>query len=363
MAEPELRPAGAPSTRDAEGNALSKYLKAGVYERLWESTGSSNGRSFHATSKGIASILIGRAQYKRAYHCIVTDAEFAAKLGVDDKTVRKYLQPLLDAKLVSYRLVARCRKDYDVLPLFRRFGEERLEPGAITSLADHRNQVGKDSPPGQVGSSSPPESPAPAPPGPTKDLPLLDTSAIRTDLGLQDLQGFDAEIFGIADHLGRWGASKRFMRALVKRHGLSALGYGIGYVVQQLRANKRGTIREPLALLTHALKKGYIADLPDASIERDDRQVGNLSPPGEKRADPPADLEEAIWGWIADRFPGAFVRVFRNGTTIAVEGGIMRITCQTRFNANVVRDRVDYFQRAAGALLGIDVSVVVGALD
>jgi hypothetical protein len=192
---------------------------------------------------------------------------------------------------------------------------------------------------------------------------LLNTSAIRADLGLHDLQGFDAEIFGIADHLGRWGASKRYMRALVRRHGLSALGYGIGYVAQQLRVNKQGTVKSPLALLAHALKKGYVADLPDAPKESDGDQVGKVSPPGPKAADPQASLEEALWGWIADRYPGAFVRVFRNGATIAVENGVMQITCRTRFNADVVRDRADYFQRAAKALLGIDVSVSVSALD
>jgi hypothetical protein len=319
-AEPGAESAGLFAT-----GSLPRYFKAGVYERWWESTGSAEGRCFHAITKSIASVLIGRAEYRRRYRCVVTDAQLVDRLGVDDKTIRKYLKPLIDSGLVGKRLIAGARKEYDLLPLFQRYGEEK--PETSNTIA----QLGKHSPPEKSDEGA--------------DL--------AQQIGLSGLQGFERELEAIVAHVREWERGKRFVRWLVKRYGITKTSDAVGYVAFQMR-HVAGGVKDPIGLLLHAIEKGYAHELVPWS-ESEPPQVGNVSPPVTTR--PP--LDEAIWNWIEQRFPGAFAKVFRGGVVVHVEDGRLRIACRDGFHVNAVTQRANQFAQAARAILGDELEVIV----
>jgi hypothetical protein len=339
--------------------------------------GTEDGKRLKGLSKAIAVSLICRAQQKFRYKCIVTDEDLAGELDIHRDSVKKYVDPLVELGLVSYaREGERGRKIYDCAELFRRFGEERGQPKQkISDLA--QMQMRKDSASSQtpkvsasgkldaesvvldaesVAADAETVIPDAESSGississlPSLSSSLIDVSALARALGIKDYEGYEGDVFAIADHLTRFGFTKRRQRHLVSRFGIASLTGAIGYVVEQMRLQP-GQIRKPDGLFMYALREHIRVELPrDQTSEVSASDVGV-----------PASVDQALKAYVQRRIGSeVFYKMFIEPSTIVVDQGGITITCESAFSASNLRPKAEMLSEAAKAVLGVTLPTMV----
>ncbi|TAM92228.1 hypothetical protein EPN42_01550 [bacterium] len=359
------------------------YFKAGTIERLVKWRGVQDGKRLPYTSKLIAVALLGHAQSNRGFTCCVSEPQLCDELGMDGKTLRKYLQPLVEFGLIETdRAREGAAKRYDCSRIYERFGEAREEPASKVSTLP---QIGISSRTAQTGKASlsadsvrddmsaagdvipvrpgyTPEADRDAVPVSLEGLPSsfpssssshLDVSAPAARLGISHTTGIEREIVAIDAVLTSWGWLRREQRRTVQRYGAVATAGAIGYVLQQ-EALHPGTIREPGALFRYALRSGICVDLPapqTGTASRSDSQ--QVSTPGS------SGVADAVRTYLRGRLTQPVYEAFIKRADIDVAGSDVRVTCADTFAAEFLRSRYEQKVReAVHAVLGTETLTV-----
>jgi hypothetical protein len=368
----ETARAGAPATAKTP-----QFFKAGTIERFVQWRGAQDGKRLHALSKVIGVSLLGHARADRGFTCVVSEPELCDELAMDPKTFRKYLAPLVEFGLVKTdRSREGAAKRYDLSEIYRRFGEQRSEPGTkVTEL-----QTGTASRSAVSDRESVPEVRETIPvrpgngPGPDREsLPvsikvfpssissftssLLDVSAPAARLGLRTTESIEREIVTIDEILTRWAFPERRQRQLVKRSGVVAVAGAIGYVLQQQHLNP-GAIEKPDGLFIYALREGFSAELPA-------EQTGKVSRSAETPRENARSLGDAVKTYLEARLTDAVYQAFFVNARFVITDNCLRVECVNLFTADFIRSRhLDAVCEAMKAISGrSEVTVDIVAAD
>ena len=388
-----MKPERASTTaNEAARSHQPSYYKAGTIERLMKWRGTHDGKRLPAMSKAIAVTLLSYARTNKGFTCVVSEPELCDDLGIDPKTLRKYLKPLLEFGLVETdRSREGAAKRYDCSKIYERFGEERDITSKVSSL-DQRGITSRSAQSGipSLSADSDREDTAvtresiPVSPGRSqasdrdafpvsiKETPsssssssLLDVDAPAARLGITNTHGFERQVFTIDEVLTRWGWAAREQRSVVKRFGLIRVSGAIGYVLQQQKLHP-DTIREPAGLFRYALKHDYSSELPEAQTGKasrsdtdavEERQTGTPSlsaAPGPVLLPSASGIAEAILAHLQERLPThVFQAMFKNVSLECAEGAVT-LRCDNDFAADMIRSRYQAnLSEAASAILGV----------
>lgn len=303
-----------------------KFFKAGTAERLWREIDPISGVQLCFEEKAVADFLLHVA-FSESYEVRETEADLCAMANLTPKTFRKWVSRLVERGLVVVTHTKRDnRKVYNVLPLFKQYGEERplnvnekvigidatvgklYRTGKRDVKAAAAMRFGKDSRSRSVMSPDPVRETAP-------DRPVNDTEPVQQTLPnatvsssssssippspqeygpplarrlglIDDTTRRHPRELAIADAaLSAWAVSKRRQRELFQRYGLSGTFGAIGYVLSQIRLHP-GSIRFPGRLVEYAAKEGKASEMPSFEDSLTTLDVGKLyrTDTGEQRA-------------------------------------------------------------------------------
>lgn len=293
-----------------------KFFKSGTAERIWRESDPISGVQLCFEEKAVADFLLHVA-FSENYEVRETESSLCAMANLTPKTFRKWVSRLVERGLV---VVTHSKNDnrkvYNVLPLFKQYGEERplnvnekvigidattgkvyrtgkwnikaaaamrfgklyrtrsvISTDPVREIATDRSvndtePVQQTLPNATVSSSSSSSlSPSPQEHGPplARRLGLIDDTTRKY---AHELAIADAALFA-------WTVSKRRQREIFQRYGLSGTFNAIGYVLSQIRLHP-GSIRFPGRLVEHAAKEGKASEMPSYEDTVATLRIGKL---------------------------------------------------------------------------------------
>lgn len=329
-----------------------QYFKAGTIERIYDDRGTADGRRLPFQSKAIAAYFILKAQKQRDYSFIMSEAQICERLGMDGKTFRKYLAPLVESGLVSVdknRELATRR--FSCKSLFERYREDAVNGTKVVQIGKVSQTVAGDA---DRESRAPDRESAPAvreiAPAERESFPnSLDPSSTSFDLdtlkerwGLTTTDGLERLLQFMAETFANFAVTERRQRSIIKRYGVYGVAGALAYVKQQ---QMLATVKSPAGLLDWALQNGRCSDAePWLS--------GKVSPTEGSGPNPPqpndavkdmlvGDLWDGVLKWLEPRLTaGEYGMLVKPIRAAAFDDGTLTLHVGSSWLRDRVREKV-----------------------
>lgn len=334
-----------------------QYFKAGTIERIYDDCGNADGRRLPFQSKAIAAYFVLKAQKQRDYSFIMSESQICERLGMDGKTFRKYLAPLVESGLVTVdknRELATRR--FSCKALFERYREEAVNSTKVVQLGKvsrtEAREAARESPPPDRENAPAAREIAPAeresfPNSLDPSSTSFDLNTLRARWGLTTTEGIERPLQFMAETFANFAVTERRQRAMLKRYGVYSIVGALAYVKQQ---QILATVKSPAGLLDWALQNGACADAEpwlSGKVSRTEGQGADAGRPGTATNDMlVGDLWDGVLKWLEPRLTageyGMLVKPIRassfdNGTlTLHVGSSWLRDRIREKVAARIV---------------------------